>query len=86
MRPPAAFVHRAGHAWEQLGAPGPRPRELRAGLLLSPAHLAPLAWPRNASVIHDAAALRDAGWYSRGYVAAQPGRCCRGSRGGLCTS
>jgi glycosyltransferase involved in cell wall biosynthesis len=43
----------------------------RAGLLFSPANLAPVAWPRNVVVIHDAAALREAGWYSRGYVAVQ---------------
>ena len=82
MRPPAAFVHRAGHAWEQLVLPA-RARALRAGLLLSPANLAPLAWPRNVVVIHDAAALRDAGWYSRGYVAAQRALLPRIARGAL---
>jgi glycosyltransferase involved in cell wall biosynthesis len=43
----------------------------RAALLLSPANLAPLAWPRNVVVIHDVAALREPRWYSRGYVAWQ---------------
>ena len=36
----------------------------RRRLLLNPANLAPLAFPRNAVVIHDAAALRHPGWYS----------------------
>ena len=48
--------------------PGSRPccpsRARRARLLLNPANLAPLAFPRNAVVIHDAAALRDPDWYS----------------------
>ena len=39
--------------------------------MFSPANLAPLAWPRNVVVIHDAAALRQPQWYSRGYVAWQ---------------
>jgi glycosyltransferase involved in cell wall biosynthesis len=43
----------------------------RASLVFSPANLAPLAWPRNVVVIHDAAALRQPDWYSRGYVAWQ---------------
>ena len=37
-------------------------------LLLNPANLAPLAFPRNAVVIHDAAALRHPGWYSPLYA------------------
>ena len=68
MRPPPRFVHRAGHAWEQIVLPA---RARHAGVLLSPANLAPLAHPRNAIVIHDAAALRDPEWYSRAYVAWQ---------------
>jgi glycosyltransferase involved in cell wall biosynthesis len=39
-------------------------RARKAGLLLNPANLAPLVFPRNAVVIHDAAALRHPGWYS----------------------
>jgi glycosyltransferase involved in cell wall biosynthesis len=39
-------------------------RARKAGLLLNPANLAPLAFPRNAVVIHDAAALRHPQWYS----------------------
>lgn len=65
VRPPGRFVHRAGHAWEQLVLPA---HARRASLLLSPANLAPLAFPRNVIVIHDAAALREPGWYSRLYV------------------
>jgi glycosyltransferase involved in cell wall biosynthesis len=63
LRPPRALAHRAGHAWEQLALP------LRArGVLLCPANLAPLAHPRTVVVIHDAAPLRHAGWYSTAYV------------------
>jgi glycosyltransferase involved in cell wall biosynthesis len=61
VRPPATLSHRAGHAWEQAVLPV---RARRARLLLNPANLAPLAFPRNAVVIHDAAALRHPGWYS----------------------
>ena len=61
VRPPATLSHGAGHAWEQLVLPA---RARKAGLLLNPANLAPLAFPRNAVVIHDAAALRHPGWYS----------------------
>jgi glycosyltransferase involved in cell wall biosynthesis len=68
VRPPAALVHRAGHAWEQVVLPA---LAARAPLLLNPANLAPLAFPRNVVVIHDAAALREPGWYSRLYVAWQ---------------
>jgi glycosyltransferase involved in cell wall biosynthesis len=60
-RPPAALSHRAGHAWEQAVLPA---KALGARLLLNPANLAPIAFPRNAVVIHDAAALRHPGWYS----------------------
>jgi glycosyltransferase involved in cell wall biosynthesis len=68
IRPPAALSHRAGHAWEQLVLPA-RARGVR--LLLNPANLAPLAFPRNAVVIHDAAALRQPGWYSPIYARTQ---------------
>ena len=70
VRPPAALVHRAGHAWEQAVLPALATRR-RASLLLSPANLAPVAFPRNVVVIHDAAALREPEWYSRLYVAWQ---------------
>jgi glycosyltransferase involved in cell wall biosynthesis len=68
IRPPAAFSHRAGHAWEQVVLPL---RARSAELLLNPANLAPVAFPRNAVVIHDAAALRNPGWYSPAYAAVQ---------------
>jgi len=64
-RPPAALAHRAGHAWEQGVLPF---RARRAALLLGPANLAPLAFPRNVVVIHDAAVLREPGWYSAAYA------------------
>ena len=70
VRPPGALVHRAGHAWEQVALPALAARA-HAPLLLNPANLAPLAFPRNVVVIHDAAALREPGWYSRLYVAWQ---------------
>ena len=69
-RPPAALVHRAGHLWEQAVLPV-RAARARARWLLCPANLAPLAWPRTAVVLHDAAPLREPGWYSSAYVAFQ---------------
>ena len=68
LAPPAALAHRAGHAWEQAILPA-----LAAGsqLLYSPANLAPVAFPRNAVVIHDVAALRHPEAYTRAYVAYQ---------------
>jgi glycosyltransferase involved in cell wall biosynthesis len=68
IRPPAALSHRAGHAWEQAVLPL---RARRAALLLGPANLAPVVFPRNAVVIHDASALREPRWYSPLYVAWQ---------------
>jgi len=61
-------VHRAGHAWEQLVLPL---RAARAAALLCPANLAPLGFPRNVVVIHDAAPLRHPEWYSPAYAAWQ---------------
>ena len=46
-------------------------RAARAQALLCPANLAPLAFPRNVVVIHDAAALRHPEWYSPAYAAWQ---------------
>jgi glycosyltransferase involved in cell wall biosynthesis len=66
IQPPHALAHRAGHAWEQLVLPV---TARRARLLLNPANLAPLAYPRNVVVIHDAAPFRDPSWYSRAYGA-----------------
>jgi glycosyltransferase involved in cell wall biosynthesis len=65
VTPPAALSHRAGHAWEQAVLPM---KARRARLLLNPANLAPLAFPRNAVVIHDAAAVRHPEWYSPLYA------------------
>src|SRR4051795_1401075 len=67
-RPPAALSHRAGHLWEQAVLPA---RARGADVLVNPANLAPVAFPRNVVVIHDAAALREPAWYSRAYVAWQ---------------
>jgi glycosyltransferase involved in cell wall biosynthesis len=67
VRPPGRLVHRAGHAWEQGALPAIAARR-GATLLLNPANLAPLAFPRNVVVLHDAAALREPSWYSRLYV------------------
>ena len=68
IRPPAALAHRAGHAWEQAVLPA---RARRMELLLNPANLAPVAFPRNAVVIHDAAALRRQQWYANAYASWQ---------------
>jgi len=70
VRPRPRLVHRAGHVWEQAALPAIAARR-RAALLLSPANVAPLAFPRNVVVVHDAAALRDPSWYSPAYVAWQ---------------
>jgi glycosyltransferase involved in cell wall biosynthesis len=68
LRPSMAFAHRAGHIWEQAVLP----RRARSGkLVYCPANLAPVAGGRNVVVIHDAAALRMPGVYSRTYVAYQ---------------
>ena len=66
IRPPAALAHRAGHAWEQFVLPL---AARRAALLLSPANLAPLAYPRNVVVIHDSAPFLQPSWYKRLYGA-----------------
>lgn len=66
-RPPRAFAHRAGHAWEQAALPalaGTR----RAALVYSPANLAPVLWPRNVLLLHDVAALRHPEWYAPAYA------------------
>ncbi|MGZ4269024.1 MAG: glycosyltransferase family 4 protein [Solirubrobacteraceae bacterium] len=65
LTPPAALSHRAGHAWEQAALPL---LARHAELLVNPANLAPVAFPRNVVVIHDAAALREPGWYSPLYA------------------
>ncbi|MFL5845943.1 MAG: glycosyltransferase family 4 protein [Solirubrobacteraceae bacterium] len=65
LRPPGALAHRAGHLWEQAALPA---LARGAELLVNPANLAPLAFPRNVVVIHDAAALREPSWYSPLYA------------------
>jgi glycosyltransferase involved in cell wall biosynthesis len=42
-------------------------RRLKAASIFSPANLAPLAWPRNVVMVHDAAVLRSPQAYSRAY-------------------
>lgn len=66
--PPWAHSGAAGHAWEQLALPA-RAARRRAGAIFSPANLAPIAWPRNVIVMHDAAVLRRPAAYSRSYRA-----------------
>lgn len=68
LSPARAFAHRTGHLWEQVVLPA-----LARGseLLYCPANLAPFADRRTVVVIHDAAALRLPGAYSRTYVAYQ---------------
>ncbi len=68
IRPAPALAHRAGHAWEQAVLPI---RAAGSALLYSPANLAPVLFPANVVVIHDAAALRHPEAYTRGYVAYQ---------------
>jgi glycosyltransferase involved in cell wall biosynthesis len=58
----------AAQAWEQLALPA-LARHLGASVVFSPANLAPVAWPRNVLVMHDAAVLREPEAYSRAYVA-----------------
>lgn len=67
ISPPSRLAHRRGHAWEQCVLPA-RARAIGADLIFSPANLAPLAWPHNAVLIHDAAPLRHPEWFSRGYA------------------
>jgi glycosyltransferase involved in cell wall biosynthesis len=68
LRPARALAHRAGHFWEQAVLPA---RTRHSALLYCPANLAPVADRRVVVVIHDAAALRMPGAYSRLYVAYQ---------------
>jgi len=63
---PRARNRLLAQAWEQLVLPA-RAARLHAPLVFSPANLAPLAWPRNVVVMHDAAVLREPGAYSRAY-------------------
>jgi glycosyltransferase involved in cell wall biosynthesis len=65
---PPAWAHSgpAGHAWEQFALPAIAARH-RARAIFSPANLAPIVWPRNVIVVHDAAVLRVPAAYSRAY-------------------
>ena len=70
VRPSAALTHRAGQLWEQVALPL-EARRANAALLINPANLAPLAFPRNLVHIFDAAALRQPDWYSKVYAGYQ---------------
>ncbi|MEA2496055.1 MAG: hypothetical protein QOJ29_3966 [Thermoleophilaceae bacterium] len=67
-QPPPGFAHKRGQLWEQAVLPV-RAARRRARLVFSPANLAPLAWPRNVVVIHDAVVLSHPEWFSPAYVA-----------------
>jgi glycosyltransferase involved in cell wall biosynthesis len=68
-QPPRWARRRAvAQCWEQTALPVQAARA-RATLVFSPANLAPLAWPRNVVVMHDAAVLREPAAYSRSYRA-----------------
>jgi glycosyltransferase involved in cell wall biosynthesis len=66
--PRPRLAHRPGHAWEQCVLPV---RAARAGarVIFSPANVAPLAWPRNIVVLHDAVLLSHPEWFSLPYRA-----------------
>jgi hypothetical protein len=66
--PPGARRRALAQAWEQVALPAQAARR-GAALVFSPANLAPLAWPRNVLVMHDAAVLREPQVYSRAYRA-----------------
>lgn len=67
VRPQSPASSRAlGQIWEQIVLPL-RAARARADLVFSPANLAPLAWPRNVVIVHDAAAFRRPAAYSRSY-------------------
>jgi glycosyltransferase involved in cell wall biosynthesis len=82
-QPPRALAHRTGHLWEQLALPALAAMR-RAAVVVSPANLAPLAWPRNILVVHDVSTLRHPEWYGRAYAAWQhrllPALVCRAAR------
>jgi glycosyltransferase involved in cell wall biosynthesis len=64
--PPAAQERTRAQAWEQIALPA-LAAQLRAALVYSPANLAPVLWPRNVLVMHDAAPLREPAAYSAAY-------------------
>ena len=55
-----------GQLWEQSVLPL-RAARARVGLVLSPANLAPLVWPRNVVIVHDAAVFRRPDAYTSVY-------------------
>jgi glycosyltransferase involved in cell wall biosynthesis len=63
---PRARRRGLGQAWEQFVLPLAA-RRRGAELILSPANLAPLVWPGNVLVLHDAAALRQDAAFSVAY-------------------
>jgi len=66
-RPPAAAsAGLLGQLWEQTVLPAWAARS-SASLIFSVANLAPLAWPRNVVMLHDAAPFRHPDAYSRSY-------------------
>src|SRR2546423_13948590 len=71
-QPPHALAHRAGHLWEQFALPA-LAASRRASVVVSPANLAPLAWPRNVLVLHDVSTLRHPEWDGRLYARWQRG-------------
>jgi glycosyltransferase involved in cell wall biosynthesis len=66
--PPRARRRILAQCWEQVALPVGAARR-RAALVFSPANLAPLVWPRNVLVMHDAAVLRAPEAYSAAYRA-----------------
>ncbi|HEY2258698.1 MAG TPA: glycosyltransferase family 1 protein [Solirubrobacteraceae bacterium] len=64
--PPGPTSRARGQAWEQLELPLSAVRQ-RADLIFSPANLAPVLWPRNVVMVHDAAVFRSPRAYSRAY-------------------
>lgn len=64
--PRPGLAHRAGHAWEQGVLPATAARS-RAPVVFSPANVAPLLWPRNVVVLHDAVLLSHPEWFSTVY-------------------
>lgn len=65
--PSPALSGAVGQVWEQLALPRIADRKT-ARVILNPANMAPLGGPGNAVVIHDAAAIREPGWYSAPYA------------------
>jgi glycosyltransferase involved in cell wall biosynthesis len=66
--PPRVRRRLMAQAWEQVALPA-RAARIGASLIFSPANLAPLGWPRNVLVMHDAAVLREPTAYSTAYRA-----------------